>query len=154
MSIKAAILEKAEASQIEFAEYTNLILDDMQVEAISTEDSEFLTQFKECKCLALNSCHLNSLQNLPQIPTLQRLELNDNKVTSVKGVKWPTNLHTIKLANNQIKDLNELIESLKPLASLEAVDISSSPCSSEEGTDHVKLLREALPNLKAVDGKD
>jgi hypothetical protein len=48
MSIKQAIIEKNEGADIEFAEYTNLILDDMNVDKITDEDKIFLEQFKEC----------------------------------------------------------------------------------------------------------
>lgn len=165
MSIKAAILEKANngGDGLEFTEYTNLILDEMTVEMISEEDCAFLELFTACKCLSLNSCHLKSLANLPQLESLQRLELNDNKINSckvstagnqtqakttseastaatdtgkseeaeMKLVLWPQNLTTLKLANNQISDIEELIESLKPLSKLTAIDISSNPCSDK-----------------------
>lgn len=42
MSIKQAIIDKNEGAEIEFAEYTNLILDDMAIDKISPEDKEFL----------------------------------------------------------------------------------------------------------------
>ena len=83
MSIKQAIIEKNEGADIEFAEYTNLILDDMNVDKITDEDKIFLEQFKECQFLSLNSCGLKSLENLPQIEALERLELSDNKIGSI-----------------------------------------------------------------------
>ena len=48
MSIKAAIIEKNEGEEVEKSEYTNLIMDDMEIKQISTEDRDFLEGFVEC----------------------------------------------------------------------------------------------------------
>jgi len=48
MSIKAAIIEKNEGEEVEKNEYTNLIMDDMEIKQISAEDREFLEGFVEC----------------------------------------------------------------------------------------------------------
>jgi hypothetical protein len=50
MSLKASILEKNNGEQVEFAEYTNLIMDEMAIAGgeISKEDQEFLELFTEC----------------------------------------------------------------------------------------------------------
>jgi hypothetical protein len=44
MSLKAAIIEKNGGEAVEFAEYTNLIMDEMVIEGgeISKEDKDFL----------------------------------------------------------------------------------------------------------------
>lgn len=47
MSIKAAIIEKNEGEEVEKKEYTNLIMDDMEIAAISKEDCDFLEGFVE-----------------------------------------------------------------------------------------------------------
>ena len=43
--IKSAILSKSAGVDIEKSEYTNLILDDMQIVGITNEDKEFLEGF-------------------------------------------------------------------------------------------------------------
>ena len=50
MSLKAAIIEKNGGEQVDFAEYTNLIMDEMAIEGaeISKEDQAFLEKFTEC----------------------------------------------------------------------------------------------------------
>jgi|LakMenEpi03Aug12_release.lakeMendotaPanAssembly.Ray.scaffolds.fasta_scaffold5965355_1 hypothetical protein len=50
MSLKQAIIEKNEGEEVEFAEYTNLIMDQMEIPngEISQEDCEFLEKFTEC----------------------------------------------------------------------------------------------------------
>ena len=152
MSIKQAIIDKNEGAEIEFAEYTNLILDDMNVDKISAEDKEFLEQFKECQFLGLNSCGLTSLENLPNIAALQRLELCDNRIQSLTNVQWPPNLKTLKLANNQLSNFEDLLTSLKSIKDLTVVDLSSN--TLKETVDYEKKLREALTTLLVVDGKD
>ncbi len=55
-SIKKQIEEKNNNEPFEFAEYENLILDEMNIGQISDEDKEFLEKFTECACLSLNCC--------------------------------------------------------------------------------------------------
>ena len=78
MSIKAAILEKNEGEEVEKTEYTNLIMDDMEIKQISAEDCEFLEGFVECQFLSLNSTKLETLENMPKLERLERLELCEN----------------------------------------------------------------------------
>lgn len=57
MSIKQQILDKNEGQEIEFTEYENLILDEMNIkDGICNEDKEFLEKFTECTNLSLNNC--------------------------------------------------------------------------------------------------
>ena len=80
MSIKAAIIEKNEGEEVEKKEYTNLIMDDMEIASISKEDCEFLEGFIETQFLSLNSTKLGSLENMPALEKLERLELCENKL--------------------------------------------------------------------------
>lgn len=117
MSIKKAILDKNEGNEVEKSEYVNLILDDMQIGAeISDEDRTFLEGFTETQFLSLNSTGLKSLANLPHMIKLERLELCDNRIGTCEDTQasfdkihelYP-NLKVFKLANNQIKSLEEL----------------------------------------------
>jgi len=78
-------LEKNEGNEVEKSEYVNLILDDMQIAGgeICDEDREFLEGFTETQFLSLNQTGLKSLSNLPKMIKLERLELCDNKLTSL-----------------------------------------------------------------------
>jgi hypothetical protein len=113
MSIKKAILEKSQGEEVEKSEYINLILDDMQIGEIQDEDKDFLEGFTETVFLSLNSTHLKSIHNLPKMPKLERLELNDNKIglnastLSMLSTLYPK-LKTLKMSNNLIKSLDDL----------------------------------------------
>ena len=110
MSIKTAILEKNQGNEVDKSEYTNLIMDDMPINNISDEDKSFLEGFIECEYLSLNGTNLKSLVNLPKMPKLQRLELQDNGIE--KGLDFVAaaypDLRTLKLSGNSISDLSEI----------------------------------------------
>lgn len=111
--IKAAILSKSAGVDIEKSEYTNLILDDMQIVNVTEEDRKFLEEFIECQFLSLNSTGLKSLANLPNMPKLERLELNDNQLDCSDGgfeviSKNYPGLKVLKLSNNKIKDIEQV----------------------------------------------
>ena len=143
MSIKAAIIEKNEGEEVEKKEYTNLIMDDMEIASISKEDCEFLEGFVETQFLSLNSTKLGSLENMPALEKLERLELCENtlggdadkeNVGKIIAKLYP-NLHTLKLSNNQIKDVSE-IEGLKDLSKLESLDLSENPVCATLADDY------------------
>ena len=69
-----------QGNDVEKAEYTNLILDDLPLHQISDEDKDYLEGFTECQYLSMNSTQLKSIKNLPRMPKLERLDLNDNFV--------------------------------------------------------------------------
>lgn len=108
MSLKAAIIEKNGGAEVEFAEYTNLIMDEMAIEGgeISLEDKEFLENFTECQFLSLNETGLKSLKNMPAMPKLERLELSANQLSGPSIAKTIASMYpelvTLKMAKNQI----------------------------------------------------
>jgi hypothetical protein len=52
----------------------------MVINDITPEDKAFLELFVECKNLQFNSCKMQTIDNLPKIAKLERLELNDNEI--------------------------------------------------------------------------
>ena len=78
MSIKQAILKHNKGKEIDFKDYQNLILDEQPIVCISYEDKCFLEQFSECQLLSLISCNLKSMDMLPEIQTLEELDLQEN----------------------------------------------------------------------------
>ena len=169
MSIKKAIIEKNEGNEVEKAEYVNLILDDMNIGEICEEDRQFLEGFTETQFLSLNSTGLKSIANLPKMHKLERLELCDNRITSSDSSTFAhlnelyPNLKTLKLSNNQLKNLDDL-KSLLACKNLESLDISNNPVSklssedlseeamAKETLEFGKLVREILPQVNVVDG--
>ena len=84
------------------------------------------------------------------IEALTRLELSDNKISSIAECKFPAALATIKLANNHLSNWDETLGKLKELKELKNVDISSN--KFKEG--HEELLWKEIASLEVVDGKD
>ena len=147
MSIKAAIIEKNEGEEVEKSEYTNLIMDDMEIKQISTEDRDFLEGFVECQFLSLNSTKLESLENMPRLERLERLELCENLLTGATLgddiARLYPNLVTIKLSSNKIADVAE-IAGLKELGKLESLDLSDNPIVASLATEYQNKVREAI----------
>jgi len=97
-------------------EFDNLILDDVAIVQFSAEDKAYLEEFVNMDLLGLNVTKLNSLKNFPNAPKLARLELNENfiKGEDLVNLKHLASLTTLKLANNQITDL-ECLNHIKSL---------------------------------------
>ena len=143
MSIKAAIIEKNEGEEVEKTEYTNLILDDMEIKEICVEDRDFV----ECQFLSLNSTKLDSLENMPKLVRLERLELCENLLSGATlgetiAQLYP-NLVTIKLSSNKIEDVGD-IAGLKALSKLESLDLSDNPLCATLGSNYQAKVREAV----------
>lgn len=115
MSIQAAIEKKSEGFPIQFLEFESLTLDETQVARINDNDRKYLEQFKYCTYLSLNSCYIQSAENLPNL-NLTSLSLCDNQIESLKSVIWPDTLKCLNLSHNLLSDLDETVRSLKNLA--------------------------------------
>ncbi len=153
MSIKQAILEKSNGEELAFKDYQNLILDDQPVQSISSEDKSFLELFSECRLLSLNNCQLKQADNLPRIHKLEQLELETNFIENIPAslIKELPNLVTLKISNNKIKTVSDLAP-LKQCSALRVLDLSKNPLS--ENKEYIKKVRDLLPQLDVLDGKD
>ena len=147
MSIKAAILDKNEGEEVEKSEYTNLIMDDMEIKLISAEDREFLEGFAECQFLSLNSTKLETLDNMPAMQKLERLEICENLLggpdLGTNLARLYPNLVTIKLSQNKIETVEE-IAGLSALVKLESLDLSDNPIVTTLGDDYQMKVRAVL----------
>ena len=66
MSLKKRIQQMAgEEEEIVPAEFSNLILDDTQINEITAEDKAYLDQFENMEKLCMNATGLRTLSNLP-----------------------------------------------------------------------------------------
>ena len=79
-SIKEKIMSLNGDEEFDKLEYTNIVLDDLNLHQITDEDREYLEGFTECQYLSLNSTQLKSLVNLPKLPKLIRLDIMDNMI--------------------------------------------------------------------------
>ena len=98
-------------------------------------DGKYLASFCELDNLSMNQCHLLSLEHLPALEKLTRLELAEN---SIKGdelkhlVKYANTLEVLKLANNKISKLEDL-EPLKALTKLKNLDLDMNDVTEVAG---------------------
>ena len=84
---------------------------------------------------------LTSVKGLEKLTQLTWLGLPDNKLTSVKGLEKLTKLESLHLQGNQLTDVKEL-ENLDQLRSL---DLKGNPDLTKAQIDQ---LQEALPKCK------
>lgn len=102
--IERTILQRVISGNKEFHtdEYEMLMIDGVMTPIILPQDCKFLQTFLYLKAMTLNSCTLRSLENFPIMHSLERLELNDNKLCSGLEiiVAHVPKLRLLKLANN------------------------------------------------------
>ncbi len=67
-------------------------------------------------------------------------------------MSWPPTIKSLKLSNNQLADLEEVINSLKTLKDLVVLDLSCNPITST--INYSTRVRSALKSVKVLDGKD
>eukprot|EP01069_Polyplicarium_translucidae_P010554 Polyplicarium_translucidae@DN3384_c2_g1_i12.p3 len=124
-----------------------LVLDGCRIQALTAEDAEVLKEFKSLEMLGLNAVGLTSLANLPAIPTLSSLELQDNLLddTAEYGVLGEmSRLQSVLLGGNRITTLDAL-RPLQSLERLEELDLILNPLCDN-------IRKEACPNWPP--GKD
>lgn len=78
-----------------------------------------IEQFKELTLLSLNNCHLVSLENLPKLDSIIRVELMDNNfpMTHLKFLLAYPNLECVSLGKCDVKSIDD-IKCLTTLKSL------------------------------------
>uniref|UniRef100_A0A4W4FKP3 Centrosomal protein of 97 kDa n=1 Tax=Electrophorus electricus TaxID=8005 RepID=A0A4W4FKP3_ELEEL len=113
-------------------------------------------------CVALQHLDLsdNNISNtgdLSKLFALKTLLLHGNIITTLRAVPshFPLNLTILSLAENEIRDLNE-VSYLAPLQNLEQLSIMSNPCvmstPSLPGCDYRPYVVSWCLNLKVLDG--
>jgi len=142
---KRILLEKRgrEANQIK-----ELNLDNCRSTAIEGLTDEFTALEK----LSLINVGLTSLKSFPKLPSLKKLELSDNRISSgLSHLLTSPKLTILNLSGNKIKDFDEL----KPLSSMEKLEIldlfNNEVTSAENYRNNVFRL---IPSLKFLDGFD
>lgn len=133
-------------------EFVTLVLECEEIINISEDDKKFMENFTKVQKLSIISCKLKSLENFPELPALERIELSDNKISGTLEVlaQYPE-LKVIKLAGNKIKSLED-ITCLKNVTKLENLDLAENPLCKQK--DYSEKVWELLPGLKVLDGVD
>jgi len=131
-----------------------LILDDLftNVKEFTKENKQDLEKYNNLIHLSLNGFGLESLNNFPSIPTLQVLELRNNKLSGRDLVKINTlfpELYKLKLGENSDIKLDDL-SALKD-SSIKKIELESTQVTQEK--DYRDKVFEKIQNLEIVDNK-
>jgi hypothetical protein len=97
--------------------------------------------------------NFNAISSLAELtcPSLRRLFLSSNRLTSLTGISSFPKLVTLCLYRNQLADLSAALSALKQLLKLKELDLDGNPCSSDAAYKH-QILR-SLPKLEQLDGE-
>ena len=92
---------------------------------------------------------MKSIANLPALPKLERLELNDNALEDGFDViaRCYPELKVLKMSNNKIKVLDS-VKHLASLTKLESLDLSNNPVCQAPKADA------AAAEVKPAEGGD
>ena len=113
---------------------TELTLDGYYIGAIPLDIKNYLQKFNHIEHLNMSFCKLHSLDNLPILPNVTKVELNDNLLNEkefIKLKKYPL-LSEIFFANNKVKDI-ELMKEMSSMRDIHLIDLSENPiCSTKD----------------------
>ncbi|GAV05262.1 hypothetical protein RvY_15420 [Ramazzottius varieornatus] len=132
-----------------------LTLDGAKAEDLSAV-TELLESHIGLQSLSLVAVGLTSLHGLPQLPTLRKLYVGDNKLSGsldVVAVQCP-NLEELSLVGNQRIKTMEVLAPLKALGKLKVLDVIDCGLVQKDPENYRKGLREYFPQLEIVDGMD
>jgi len=129
------------------------MLDDQELNReLTADDKQYLEEFTNVAILSFTNTKITSLNNLPDLEQLRRIELNGNGLAGsqlVHLLKYK-NLHTIKFSDNNVTDFAEL-EEIKEL-NLCKLDLTGSPIAGKE--DYREKVFAIFEDLEVLDGED
>jgi Leucine-rich repeat (LRR) protein len=101
----------------------------------------------------MNLCKLSSLDDLPKLPSLYKLHLNDNNLTDISEIvqKCPGLLELSLSGNKKIATIDQLKPCVE-FKTLMRLDIEGSAFAEKK--DYRKELFELCSTLACVDGLD
>ncbi|XP_057710440.1 acidic leucine-rich nuclear phosphoprotein 32 family member D-like isoform X2 [Corythoichthys intestinalis] len=110
-------------------------------------------EFCNLETLSLINVRLTTLEDIPKLDKLKKLELSDNRISGglevlAERLKNLTHLH---LSGNKFKDISTL-EPLKNLPQLKSLDLFN--CEVTNLFDYRGSIFKLLPNLTYLDGFD
>lgn len=102
--------------------------------------------------LSLINVGLTNLKGFPKLPSLEKLELSDNRISGgLIFLSGSPKLSTLNLSGNKIKSL-EALEPLKELKNLKQLDLFNCEVTSVE--NYKEKVFAMLPGLVYLDGYD
>jgi acidic leucine-rich nuclear phosphoprotein 32 family protein A/C/D len=136
-------------SEFFFEDYETLMLDGMLIPEVQPSDRVFVESFNKLIQLSMNACGLRTLVGFCKLPNLKRLELQDNKLTSIVQLTSFCKLESLKVSNNFLATET----TLKPLAGLQklrSIYLAGNPLC--ELLDHNIRVFATLPFIRNMDG--
>ena len=133
---------------------TVIVLDGQHINHITEKIKNYLENFKDLDEITATFCNLSSLENLPDLPLLSKIELTDNHIkgTELTLLCKYKNLSELRIANNNgIKSFNE-IKCLENLSKLKLLDFTDCPISKID--KYRDKMFENFKNLEILDGVD
>ncbi|XP_033843250.1 centrosomal protein of 97 kDa [Periophthalmus magnuspinnatus] len=127
---------------------------------LSGNNIKVIEQLNNCVSLQhldLSDNNISVIGDLTKLIELKTLLLHGNSITTLRTVPahLPVHLSILSLAENEIRDLNE-VSYLAPLQDLEQLSIMSNPCvmatPSLPGFDYRPYIMSWCLNLKVLDG--
>ena len=100
--------------------------------------------------LSMNICKLSSLDNLPKLPSLYKLSLADNNLTSIAGLadKCPALLELSLSGNGKITQLEQL-EEISKFSSIMRLDLEG--CGVADKDNYREKLFKISETLSIID---
>lgn len=127
---------------------------------LSGNNIKVIEQLNNCVSLQhldLSDNNISVIGDLNKLVELKTLLLHGNSITTLRTVPahLPAHLSILSLAENEIRDLNE-VSYIAPLQELEQLSIMSNPCvmatPSLPGFDYRPYIMSWCLNLKVLDG--
>ncbi|CAN9497619.1 unnamed protein product [Ophioblennius macclurei] len=127
---------------------------------LSGNNIKVIEQLNNCVSLQhldLSDNNITTIGDLMKLSSLKTLLLHGNSITTLRTVPahLPAHLSILSLAENEIRDLNE-VSYLAPLHELEQLSIMSNPCvmatPSLPGFDYRPYIMSWCLSLKVLDG--
>lgn len=150
--MEARVLQKLEAQLT--SKSPEITIEGLYVVKMTDAIKETIEKFADRKKLSLMLCKLASLQNMPNLPDLESLQLNDNflKDADLEIIASFKKLKYLYIGGNKIKELKSF-EVLKNLQHLKFIDVYGNPFM-EGNKNYLKDMFEMLPQLKVIDYLD
>lgn len=108
-------------------------------------------EFSNLVKLSLINVGLVTLKGFPKLPSLQKLELSDNRISNGLAYLFDTcpNITNLNLSGNRLKDL-EALKPLEKFEQLEVLDLFNNEATSID--NYREKVFALIPSLKYLDG--
>eukprot|EP00330_Aristerostoma_sp_ATCC50986_P007537 CAMPEP_0114588678 /NCGR_PEP_ID=MMETSP0125-20121206/11323_1 /TAXON_ID=485358 ORGANISM="Aristerostoma sp., Strain ATCC 50986" /NCGR_SAMPLE_ID=MMETSP0125 /ASSEMBLY_ACC=CAM_ASM_000245 /LENGTH=202 /DNA_ID=CAMNT_0001785199 /DNA_START=35 /DNA_END=643 /DNA_ORIENTATION=+ len=135
-------------------ETQDINLDGVVIGTFTKNIAKKLSDISDLVSLSLNECEIESFENFPKLPNLQRLEIFSNKFKGAdlaKLVPQIPAITTLLLGENEISEYSD-VECFKSLKNLAQLELSGSTLSDKE--DYREKIFGMFPELEVLDGED